>query len=153
MALLMQETPKIDHLENTEVQEFYNSAILMSFLEESHSDDEYYNDEELNSLMQSLQEEINAKAVEPELNVVAERVEGGVSMDFEGFGRSDDDMEVVPSSPSEDMNWYMGMEGQAGEMEFGAEFFYQTYYCGVTLEELQYSSSLWQETYDATMYN
>ncbi|GKV04173.1 hypothetical protein SLEP1_g16368 [Rubroshorea leprosula] len=114
------------------VSENFSGALLMSLLEEPNSD-EFYDDEELNKLMQSLQAEIN-------VNEMAESSHGLTSMehaqttasdqrkedevlmaDFECFGWTlDDDMKQGPSLPNDDMNWYM--EDQIEEMDCMVEF-------------------------------
>ncbi|MFQ6659215.1 hypothetical protein Gotur_028202 [Gossypium turneri] len=100
MALLFEEKPELidgsNAMEETEVPEIY-TGLLMSLLEESQCD-EYCNEEQINSLMESLEAEI--------------RIASDCSCSTEGGIGSNDcfewsEMEMVPSSPSDDMNWYV----------------------------------------------
>ncbi|XWS27437.1 hypothetical protein CRYUN_Cryun26dG0115200 [Craigia yunnanensis] len=131
--------------EEIEVPEI-DAALLISLLEESLSE-EYCNDERVNSLMESLEAEI--------------RMENHGLCNIEGDMESNDgfdcfewtEMEMVPSSPSDDMNWYAEYHVEEISMDDLVEFgndLPQDYY-EVPLEH-EYSS-LWQETYDTPIYN
>ncbi|OMO74614.1 hypothetical protein CCACVL1_16573 [Corchorus capsularis] len=145
MALLLNQKPAliegINGLEEIEFQEI-DAVLLMSLLEESHCE-EYCNEEQVNSLMESLEAEIRMANHDDSCNVAdMESNDGFDCLDWT-------DMETVPSSPSDDMNWYMEdhVEEMDGLMEFGNEF-PQNYY-EVPLEH----GYLWQETYDAVICN
>ncbi|MBA0606246.1 hypothetical protein Godav_018749 [Gossypium davidsonii] len=63
-------------------------------------------------------------------------------------------MEMVPSSPSDDMNWYvedhvedMSMDGYF--VQFGNDFPLNCY----EIQPENGFTSLWQETYDTVIYN
>ncbi|KAL4312975.1 hypothetical protein GQ457_01G013560 [Hibiscus cannabinus] len=109
-----------------------DASILMSLLEESHCE-EYYNEEEVNSLMESLEAEIRMANPAP-----CTTIEG----DTESFEWAE--METAPSSPSDDMNWYLEEMPMDELVRFGNDFAENCY--GIHLE-----SSLWQETYDTAM--
>ncbi|MFQ6659216.1 hypothetical protein Gotur_028202 [Gossypium turneri] len=147
MALLFEEKPELidgsNAMEETEVPEIY-TGLLMSLLEESQCD-EYCNEEQINSLMESLEAEI--------------RIASDCSCSTEGGIGSNDcfewsEMEMVPSSPSDDMNWYvedhvqeMSMDGYL--VQFGNNFPLNCYE-----NQLENGfTSLWQETYDTAIYN
>ncbi|TYI96033.1 hypothetical protein E1A91_D01G040900v1 [Gossypium mustelinum] len=79
--------------------------------------------------------------------------------DVEGDIESNDcfewtEMETVPSSPSDDMNWYVEdhVEGISMDelVQFGNDFAFNCYKIPF---ENGCASSLWQETYDTSIYN
>ncbi|KAL3736076.1 hypothetical protein ACJRO7_025083 [Eucalyptus globulus] len=152
-------TSKIDD----ELAGSVSKDILLSLLEESPQGEER-DDEQLNDVIRSLEAEINLDMVSGsdlvgELESTGDSFEehggrytGGNSMeplDFDWI-----DMEMVPSSPSDDMNWYMDRyeddEIMNNMVEFGVISDYSQIYCGIPLEEQGYGS-LWQDTYDEMM--
>ncbi|OMO92654.1 hypothetical protein COLO4_17432 [Corchorus olitorius] len=145
MALLLNQKPALiegsNGLEEIEFQEI-DAVLLMSLLEESQCE-EYCNEEQVNSLMESLEAEIRM-ANHDSCNVADMESNDGFEYCLDWT-----DMETVPSSPSDDMNWYMEdhAEEMEGLMEFGNDF-PQNYY-EVPLEH----GYLWQETYDAAICN
>ncbi|KAK8368445.1 hypothetical protein V6Z12_A01G041000 [Gossypium hirsutum] len=116
----------------------------MSLLEESQCE-EYCNEEQVNSLMESLEAEI--------------RIVNAGSCSIEGDIGSNDcfewsEMEMVHSSPSDNMNWYvedhaedMSMDGYF--VQFGNDFPLNCY----EIQPENGFTSLWQETYDTIIYN
>ncbi|XVE52949.1 hypothetical protein DITRI_Ditri02bG0165300 [Diplodiscus trichospermus] len=101
MALLLREKPGL--IEGSIITEAIvetpdiDASLLMSLLEESHFE-ENCNEEQLNSLMESLEAEIRMQA------------NHGFSGDIESNDGADcfelnEHLEMVPSSPSDDMNW------------------------------------------------
>lgn len=148
MALLFTEKPVLlvdgsNAMEEIEVPKM-DTAILVSLLDESHCE-EYYNEEQVNSLMESFEAEI--------------RMANTGSCSVEGDTESNDcfewtEMETVPSSPSEDMNWYLEdlVEGISMDelVQFGNDFAFNCYEFPL---ENGYASSLWQETYDTAICN
>ncbi|XVF79271.1 hypothetical protein PTKIN_Ptkin14bG0208100 [Pterospermum kingtungense] len=88
----------------------FNTALLMSFLEESPGEE--YNHEELDSLMRSLEAEINPYAMDIQHSTMESESYGFESVDDLGFQLVD--MEPMPSpSPSQDMNyWHMETQGE-----------------------------------------
>ncbi|XVF79241.1 hypothetical protein PTKIN_Ptkin14bG0205100 [Pterospermum kingtungense] len=99
------EVPEIDH------------DLLVSLLEESHCE-EYCNEEQLNSLMESLEAEIRMEANHGSCNNVA-----GDMDSIEGFDCFEcNEMEIVPSSPSDDVNWYVENHVEEISMEDLVEF-------------------------------
>ncbi|MBA0849210.1 hypothetical protein Goshw_012964 [Gossypium schwendimanii] len=147
MALLFKEKPVLvdgsDAMEEIEVPKM-DTAILMSLLDESHYE-EYYNKEQVNSLMESFEAEIRMA------NTGSCSVEGNIESNdcFEWT-----EMETVPSSPSDDMNWYLEdhVEGISMDelVQFGNDFAFTCY--EIPFENVC-ASSLWQETYDTAIYN
>ncbi|GMJ10031.1 hypothetical protein HRI_004672300 [Hibiscus trionum] len=147
MALVSKEKPGLieesDPMEEVLDVPEIDAALLMSLLEESQCE-EYCNEEQVNSLMESLEAEI--------------RMAGGGSCSVEGDMESNNwfewsEMETVASSPSDDMNWYvedhieeMAMDGYL--VQFANEFPLNCY-------EVQSENgfSLWQETYDTALFN
>ncbi|XP_011045592.1 PREDICTED: uncharacterized protein LOC105140446 [Populus euphratica] len=145
------------------IEGFDDDALLMSLLEESQGDHES-NEERLRSVIQSLEAEINPSimsdgyetAMDPaemprdgedtdELPKTAEMESLG--LDFELV-----DMEVVPSSPGDhDMNYWYMEPSENDIVEFGVTNYFQFGH-EAAMEEHGYSS-LWQESYDITMYN
>ncbi|KAK8648253.1 hypothetical protein V6N13_129012 [Hibiscus sabdariffa] len=141
MALVLTEKPGLidgsDAMEEVDVPKL-DAALLMSLLEESQCE-EYCNEEQVNSLMESLEAEIRMASVEGDME-------------------SDDcfewsEIETAASSPRDDMNWYvedhveeMAMDGYL--VQFGNDFPLNCY-------EIQSENcfSLWQETYDTVIYN
>ncbi|XP_050279665.1 uncharacterized protein LOC126720870 [Quercus robur] len=152
-------------IQGIEVSEI-DSAILMSLLEESQGEER--DEDRLNSLIRSLEEEINSNAMDSQNSSMKPDfiVEDGqlcivgnkeghdcmVSQDQLEFGLID--MEPETSSPSDDMNWYMDLceNEMDGIIEVGGLSDYSHMYYGVSLEEQGYRS-LWQETYDTVIYN
>ncbi|XP_031250313.1 uncharacterized protein LOC116108184 [Pistacia vera] len=131
----------------------FNDALLMSLLEEPHGEE--YNNEQVNKVIQSLEAEINANmleagrdlAMEPEFLNVGDNEDGEnclSSMEFEW-----EEMELVPSSPSDDMNWCM--DQYENELDFMVDYGhvsdYSQIYNVVSFEEQSFCS-LWHETYD-----
>ncbi|KAB2043726.1 hypothetical protein ES319_D01G038200v1 [Gossypium barbadense] len=147
MALILTENPGLingcNGVEEIEVPEI-DADLLMSLLEESQCE-EYCNEEQVNSLMESLEAEI--------------RMVNAGSCSIEGVIGSNDcfewsEMEMVPSSPSDDMNWYvedhvqeMSMDGYL--IQFGNDFPLNFY----DIQTENGFTSLWQETYDTAIYN
>ncbi|WRX29370.1 hypothetical protein QQP08_021857 [Theobroma cacao] len=146
MAHLVREKPGLidrsNVMEEIEVPEI-DAALLMSLLEESHCE-EYCNEEQVNSLMESLEAEIRMANHDSCYEVDMKSNDG-----FDCFEWTE--MEMVPSSPSDDMNWYMEdhVEEMDGMVEFGNGFPHNYY--EIPLEHGY--SSLWQETYDTAIYN
>ncbi|GMJ10033.1 hypothetical protein HRI_004672500 [Hibiscus trionum] len=146
MALLLKENPESSDgsnaMEEIEIPEM-DAAVLMSLLEESHCE-EYYNEEQVNSLMESLEAEI--------------RMANHGSCSFEGDVERDGssgwaEMETVPSSPSDDMNWCVEDQFEEISMDelvqFGNDFALNPY----EFPTEEGYASLWQETYDTAIYN
>ncbi|KAB2043723.1 hypothetical protein ES319_D01G037900v1 [Gossypium barbadense] len=147
MALMLTENPGLingsNGVEEIGVPEI-DAGLLMSLLEESQCE-EYCNEEQVTSLMESLEAEIRM------VNAGSCSIEGNIGSNnyFEWS-----EMEMVPSSPSDDMNWYvedhvqeMSMDGYL--VQFGNDFPLNCY-------ESQLENgftSLWQETYDTAIYN
>lgn len=152
-----------------------NCALLMSFMEELQ--DEESDDERLNSVIQSLEAEINSSTTtdtimdgrghaNKDTQVMSDGSwslghmdDGDCSVSMDGLDQIGgvDHMEAVPCSPSDDMNWYM--EPYGDEMHstngFGVINDYSQDYYGVALDLEDHSgySTLWQETtYDSMMY-
>ncbi|KAB2043725.1 hypothetical protein ES319_D01G038100v1 [Gossypium barbadense] len=148
MALILTENPGLingsNGVEEIEIPEI-DAGLLMSLLEESQCE-EYCNEEQVNSLMESLEAEIRM-------------VNAGSCSTIEGDIGSNDylewsEMEMVPSSPSDDMNWYvedhvedMSMDGYF--VQFGNDFPLNSY----EIQPENGFTSLWQETYDTVIYN
>ncbi|KAK8706377.1 hypothetical protein V6N13_049946 [Hibiscus sabdariffa] len=141
MALVLTEKPGLiegsDAMEEIDVPEL-DAALLMSLLEESQCE-EYCNEEQVNSLMESLEAEIRMASVEGDME----------SNDC--FEWSEIDM--AASSLSGDMNWYvedhveeMAMDGYL--VQFGNDFPLNCYQI-----QSENCFSLWQETYDTVIYN
>ncbi|KAJ4726561.1 putative Heat stress transcription factor B-4b [Melia azedarach] len=135
----------------------FDSALLMSLLEESNGEE--YSDEQLNSVIQSLEAEIKEQnmiechdlSMEPELLSDEENGQK-TSMNF-GWG---DNMELAPSSPSDDMNWSTYMDQYELDLDNFSEFkgvcdYSQINFNVVSSEEHDFSS-LWHETYDGIGY-
>ncbi|MBA0849099.1 hypothetical protein Goshw_011351 [Gossypium schwendimanii] len=147
MALLFEEKPELidgsNAMEETEVPEI-DTGLLMSLLEESLCDEDC-NEEQINSLMESLEAEI--------------RMASDCSCNAEGGIGSNDcfewsEMEMVPSSPSDDMNWYV--EDHVQEMSMDGYLVQFGNYFPLNCYENQLENgftSLWQETYDTAIYN
>ncbi|MBA0637322.1 hypothetical protein Godav_025823 [Gossypium davidsonii] len=147
MALMLTENPGLINRSNG-VEEIgvpeIDAGLLMSLLEESQCE-EYCNEEQVTSLMESLEAEIRM------VNAGSCSIEGDIGSNnyFEWS-----ETEMVPSSPSDDMNWYvedhvqeMSMDGYL--VQFGNDFPLNCY-------ESQLENgftSLWQETYDTAIYN
>ncbi|KAJ4726563.1 putative Heat stress transcription factor B-4b [Melia azedarach] len=143
-----------------EVSEF-DGALLMSLLEESNG--EGYNDEQLNRVIQSLEAEINEQnmvewddlAMESEL-LLSDEEDGQNCLASTDFGWADN-MELVPSSPSEDMNWSNYMDQCELHLDNLLDFegvpdYSQINFNVVEAEEQQGFSSLWHETCDGIGY-
>ncbi|KAB2095478.1 hypothetical protein ERO13_A01G042800v2 [Gossypium hirsutum] len=147
MALMLTENPGLTN-ESNGVEEIgvpeIDAGLLMSLLEESQCE-EYCNEEQVTSLMESLEAEIRM------VNAGSCSIEGDIGSNnyFEWS-----EMEMVPSSPSDDMNWYVEDHAQEMSMDgylvqFGNDFPLNCY-------ESQLENgftSLWQETYDTAIYN
>ncbi|KAJ0046273.1 hypothetical protein Pint_04913 [Pistacia integerrima] len=116
----------------------FNDALLMSLLEEPHGEE--YNNEQVNKVIQSLE-------AEPEFLNVGDNEDGEnclSSMEFEW-----EEMELVPSSPSDDMNWCM--DQYENELDFMVDYGHVSDYSqiyNVVSSEEQSFCSLWHETYD-----
>ncbi|GAV88108.1 hypothetical protein CFOL_v3_31531, partial [Cephalotus follicularis] len=139
-----------DELKAFETLGVINGALLMSLLEESQGQEEQ-NDERLNSVMQSLEAEINPN-IAREIDEDSQSSYVGRVDDYDrsvlsevGFGWVDTEM---PSSPRDDMNWYPDPceDEMHGIIEFEGVRDYSQFYYGVPLEEHSYSS-LWHDTY------
>ncbi|TYH29815.1 hypothetical protein ES288_A01G042300v1 [Gossypium darwinii] len=147
MALMLTENPGLTN-ESNGVEEIgvpeIDAGLLMSLLEESQCE-EYCNEEQVTSLMESLEAEIRM------VNAGSCSIEGDIGSNnyFEWS-----EMEMVPSSPSDDMNWYVEDHAQEMSMDgylvqFGNDFPLNCY-------ESQLENgftSLWQKTYDTAIYN
>ncbi|KAK5844259.1 hypothetical protein PVK06_000395 [Gossypium arboreum] len=147
MALILTENPGLingsNGVEEIKIPEI-DAGLLISLLEESQCE-EYCNEEQVTSLMESLEAEI--------------RIVNAGSCSIEGdIGSSDcfewSEMEMVPSSPSDNMNWYvedhaedMSMDGYF--VQFGNDFPLNCY----EIQPENGFTSLWQETYDTIIYN
>lgn len=138
-----------------------DGAMLMSFLEESQGEER--NEDGLNSIIRSLEAEINSDTMEGrDLTLDPEfigDVEDGrlrrhmdghdcaVPHDQLGFGWVDMEPQPVP--------WYMEpceIE-MDGVIEFGGLSDYSHMNYGIALDQEQGYRSLWQETYDTIMYD
>lgn len=171
MASLLPENSGIhrsDDLEGIEVSEI-NGALLMSLLEESPGDDN--DDEGLKSVMQSLEAEISPIIMgNPDLGIksklvseeednhklfMMDQMEGNDCLESLDLNFGWVDIQTAPSSPSDDMNWYME-PSEINEMdaiiEFGGVSDYSQICYAPPLDEAGYGS-LWEETYDTIMYN
>ncbi|XVE52948.1 hypothetical protein DITRI_Ditri02bG0165200 [Diplodiscus trichospermus] len=153
MALLLKEKPGLidGSIITEEILEApdIDAVLLMSLLEESHCE-ENWNEEQLNSLMESLEAEITTQANHGLCN---NYISGDTENDdcFDCFEWTD--MEMVPSSPSDDMNWYVENHVEEIWMDDLVEFpnhFPQNYY-DFPLEHGY--CSLWQEKYETALYN
>ncbi|KAE8703349.1 Detected protein of unknown function [Hibiscus syriacus] len=147
MALLLKENPGLidgsKAMEEIGIPEM-NAAVLMSLLEESHCE-EYYNEEQVNSLMESLEAEIR----------MANLGSCSIVGDVERNGSSEwSEMEMMPSSPSDDMNWCVDDQFEEISMDelvqFGNDFALN---CYEIQSENSFSANLWQEIYDTAIYN
>lgn len=160
-----------DGLEGFKASEIHG-ALLMSFLEELQ--DEERDDERLNSVIQSLEAEINSsRTTVDESQVMSDGEDSDRSCSFGHLYDRDcsiaeleigvADMEAVPncSPPSDDMNWYMESYGDEMHSIINGGFaevndYSHNVYYGVAqdLEAQGGYSSLWQETtYDSMMYD
>ncbi|KAK8705345.1 hypothetical protein V6N13_048949 [Hibiscus sabdariffa] len=133
MALVLKEKPGLINGSNAVEVPGTDTDLLMSLLEESQCDD-CCNEEQVSSWMECLEAEIRMGSVEGE--------------DIGSFDWSE--MEMVPSSPSEDMKWYA--EDHVEEMsmddylvQLGDDFPFNSYEDGFT--------SQWKETNDTAIYN
>ncbi|TYI96031.1 hypothetical protein E1A91_D01G040700v1 [Gossypium mustelinum] len=147
MARILTENPGLingsNGVEEIEIPEI-DAGLLMSLLEESQCE-EYCNEEQVNSLMESLEAEIRM------VNAGSCSIEGDIgSNDYLEWS----EMEMVPSSPSDGMNWYvedhvedMSMDGYF--VQFGNDFPLNCY----EIQPENGFTSLWQETYDTVIYN
>ncbi|KAL7186100.1 hypothetical protein ACSBR2_027956 [Camellia fascicularis] len=161
-----------DEFEKFEIPEI-DSALLMSLLEESQADQDCDDDDErLMTVIRSLEAEIDPDVmdghdldmdIEWDSNLEGGRSTGQVEAQDWPTSKSDqlafnwmEDVEMGPSSPSDDMAiWYMeepyGVE-MDGVIEVGGVGDYSHIYFGVPLEEHAYGS-LWQETHASVMYD
>ncbi|MBA0787069.1 hypothetical protein Gotri_027289 [Gossypium trilobum] len=149
MARILTENPGLingsNGVEEIEIPEI-DAGLLMSLLEESQCE-EYCNEEQVNSLMESLEAEIRMVNAAGSCSTI----EGDIgSNDYLEWS----EMEMVPSSPSDDMNWYvedhvedMSMDGYF--VQFGNDFPLNCY----EIQPENGFTSLWQETYDTVIYN
>nr|KJB12849.1 hypothetical protein B456_002G040700 [Gossypium raimondii] len=147
MANILTENPGLingsNGVEEIEIPEI-DAGLLMSLLEESQCE-EYCNEEQVNSLMESLEAEIRM------VNAGSCSIEGDIgSNDYLEWS----EMEMVPSSPSDGMNWYvedhvedMSMDGYF--VQFGNDFPLNCY----EIQPENGFTSQWQETYDTVIYN
>ncbi|KAJ0046268.1 hypothetical protein Pint_04916 [Pistacia integerrima] len=146
MASMVAETWAIingeDDSNGVEISKF-NNALLMSLLEESYGEE--YNDEQVNRVIQSLEAEINSNMFDDEdgQNSLA-------SMEFEWA-----EMELVPSSPSDDMNCFVDhCENELDLMvEYGDVGDYNSQIYSVVSSEENGFSSLWHENYEPVACN
>ncbi|KAE8703352.1 Detected protein of unknown function [Hibiscus syriacus] len=147
MALLLKENPGLidgsNAMEEIGIPEM-DAAVLMSLFEESHCE-EYYNEEQINSFMESLEAEIR----------MANRGSCSIEGVIERNGSSAwSEMEMVPSSPSDDMNWCVDDHFEEISMDelvqFGNDFALN---CYEIQSENGFSANLWQETHDTATYN
>ncbi|XWS27433.1 hypothetical protein CRYUN_Cryun26dG0114800 [Craigia yunnanensis] len=122
MALVLKEKPGLidgsNIKEEIEVPEI-DAALLISLLDESHSE-EYCNEERVNSLMESLEAEIRMA------NHGLCNIEGEMESN-DGFDCFEwTEIEMVHSSPSDDMNWHAEYHVEEISMddlvEFGNDF-------------------------------
>ncbi|GMJ05365.1 hypothetical protein HRI_004205700 [Hibiscus trionum] len=144
MALTLKEKPALidgsNAIEGIETPGT-DAALLMSILEEMESQcEEYCNEEQVNSLMESLEAEIRM-ANHGSCSSIEGDVEHNGSFEWA-------EMETVPSSPSDDMNWLV--EDHVEEMEMDG---YLVQFENEIQSENGFSANLWQETYDAAIYN
>lgn len=128
----------------------HNSFLLMSSLEETMQAEEYMcNNEELDNLIRTLEAEINPHTdtkeehcdlpVEPRLLVDGHDCWASINdLDIEW-----DDMELMASSPSDDLNLCV-------DVDFGTDEDFQLCY-EVPLGDHGYSS-VWLETHDTAIY-
>ncbi|XWS27435.1 hypothetical protein CRYUN_Cryun26dG0115000 [Craigia yunnanensis] len=132
----------------------FNSALLMSFLEELTGEE--CNQEELDSLMRSLEAEINRNTIdiqdfmmEPESPIDGEESHGSEPLDLDlQWG----DWEPMPSpSPSHNMNWNMDIQGQEVDALIVGDDYSDICFDDV-LEGQMYTSS-WIETDAIEMYS
>ncbi|XP_059664514.1 uncharacterized protein LOC132310349 [Cornus florida] len=155
-----------DDFDQFEVPEI-NTALLMSLLEESQVEE--CDDERLRSVIQSLEAVIDPNRLDGHDSLVemewgsgnlngcttpsdGEQLNGqdcstSLDLDFSWM-----DVEMVPSSPSDEMtNWYMDSfrDGTDGVIELGD---YSQICYGMPLEEHEYGS-LWQESHSSVMYD
>ncbi|XVE52946.1 hypothetical protein DITRI_Ditri02bG0165000 [Diplodiscus trichospermus] len=155
MALMMQERSAFDGLiEEIKVSEI-DGAILMSLLDESHCEEYFIDDEQLNSLMRSLEEEISVNtianhdhAIEPEIIFEVNRDCGDFDCNFDYFEWTE--VEMVPSSPSDDMTWYVEEMDQMMKFVDESSSLQNCYAYNFPSEEHRYSS-LWYETSDTAL--
>ncbi|KAE8713001.1 Detected protein of unknown function [Hibiscus syriacus] len=129
-------------MEEVEIPEI-DADLLMSLLEESQYEG-YCDEEQVNSLMESLEEEIrmaNHGSCSPEGDVEPNSSSGWA------------EMKMVPSSPDDDMNWCVEDHFEEISMDelvqFGDDFALNC--CEFALENGH--ASLWQDTYDTAIYN
>ncbi|XWS10583.1 hypothetical protein CRYUN_Cryun38cG0008800 [Craigia yunnanensis] len=151
MALLLNENPGLidgsNITEEIEVPEI-DAALLMSLLEESHCE-EYCNEEQVNSLTESLEAEIRMQENHGSCNSISGDME--INDGFDCFEWTEEEM--MPSFASDNMNWYLENHVEEISMDDLVEFendFPQNYY-EIPLEHGY--SSLWLETYDTAIYN
>ncbi|XVE52947.1 hypothetical protein DITRI_Ditri02bG0165100 [Diplodiscus trichospermus] len=136
MAFLVEENALHISMDN----DLINSALLMSFLDES-SPGEEYNHEELDILMRSLEAEINLNTMDIQdvmMESESHRLESVDDLDF-NLG----DLEPMPSpSPSNDMDyWHMDTQGEEVNalIEIGDD--YSDVYFDDVLEGQMYTTS------------
>ncbi|KAI4342443.1 hypothetical protein MLD38_027070 [Melastoma candidum] len=152
---------------NSSVEVFgINQDVLDSLLEETQGDEQ--DDERLNSVIRSLEAEINPGLMVEYHDLLAQvELVGDLEMDSSAgdTGGAETDMDFswveldmdrvgLGSSPSEDMNWYINMN-QCGENmgEFGMGDYSQFSYPpppppGLSLEEQTTCCPLWQPNCD-----
>ncbi|MFQ6659214.1 hypothetical protein Gotur_028201 [Gossypium turneri] len=147
MALMLTENPRLINRSNG-VEEIgvpeIDTGLLMSLLDESQSE-EYCNEEQITSLMESLEAEIRM------VNAGSCSIEGDIGSNnyFEWS-----EMEMVPSSPSDDMNWYVEDHVQEMSMDGYLVQFENDFPLNCYESQLENGfTSLWQETYDTAIYN
>ncbi|XVF79233.1 hypothetical protein PTKIN_Ptkin14bG0204200 [Pterospermum kingtungense] len=136
MALLLKEKQGLIDGSNVmeeeiQVPEIDAALLIMSLLEESHCE-EYCNQEQLNSLMESLEAEIRMQANHGSCN----DYNSGYMDSVDGFDCLEwTEMDLVPSSPSDDMNRYAENHVEEISMEdlveFGNDF--PQIYCEIPL--------------------
>ena len=153
-------------------------AFLMSLMDEIQDKVEEGDEERLNSVIQSLEAEINSSTMDADQDSCMEhsdhqfisdgedgtqsfslgQMDGqdcSVSFDDFDINGCDIDMEVVPCSPSQELNWYMYSASTRGDdYEISNDYYANSIYCGVALDQEHVQNSLWKETtYDSMMYN
>ena len=160
--------------EGIEVSGLNHEAFLMSLMEELQDHVEESDEERLNSVIQSLEAEINSCTTDADqqdssMESDHQSVSDGEDSQSCSLGQMDgydcaisfDDldmnewinMETEPCSPSHEMNCYVYYDGEEmsnGVIGFGGvsttDHDYAHTYYGVSLDQQQGYNSLWQET-------
>ena len=124
-----------------------NNVLLMSLMEETQ-EDEFYGNDRLVSIIQSLEQEITDPKLDRSAQVDGHNCSGSISDDFSWI-----DMEVASSSPFHEMNAWSpcGDEMDGMVLEYGVGngiSDYSQIYCGVFLEQQQMENYLLQDQND-----